>query len=251
MAKVARGSGDSWSMSAKSFDMERNEFDDERDTARALFYIVEEIQDVPVRDAEGKVLLDFTKPRTSKKGETVYNILTEEKLIPVEYVRIQGPGEHLNVFAGRVTDEHRRRFSRAYEAFKKGEEGSGGTALSKWPRLANNIEMQAQLRALGYICVEDIANMPDGAIHEFHGASEWRKYARVYVAEHKKTTQIEKDAAEKQATDAKFQALQAQIEALTAALAEKGNAAPVSDVKQRGKPGPKPKPQAQAAPAAA
>src|SRR5258708_2384443 len=51
---------------------------------------------------------------TVQQGRPIFR--TEER------IEISFPGNQLNIWAGRVTDEHRQMYAREYEAFQRGEE---------------------------------------------------------------------------------------------------------------------------------
>lgn len=174
---------------ARSFDskfnIENGQFEAERDTSRPMFYTTE--------------------------------LLVNGELKTVEMVEIRGPGEALNVYAGKVREEDRQRWPKEYEAFKRGEESLIGTPLSKWPAVNTHPQTMATLRALGYMTVEDVARMPDGAVNQFHGADVWRKKAQNFVVEQQKLAA----ATEQDENNRRLAEMSEQIAALQAQLAAK------------------------------
>lgn len=144
------------------FDMDRKDFDREKDTARPMFFVEQRVDPVT------------------------------NQLIDVDMVKVQSPGEHLNVFGGAVTEEHKRRWPDEYRRFKAGEKELDGTPLSKWPAVASNVEFMSELRLFGFQTVEDLAKMPDSAIRLFHGADVWRLKARKYMDEQRAVLEAKK-----------------------------------------------------------
>lgn len=174
---------------ARTFDapynMAKGDFDVERDTARPVFYIEQQEQ----------------------KGV----------LVDVEMVRVQSPGENLNVFGGKVTKEHQMRWPQQYAAFKSGETGISGTPLSKWAAVAGNPDFVAQLRVFGFQTVEDLANMNDGSMHLFHGSLTLKLRAQAHLTEQRKLREAEDKEKINAATSNELAILREQIAQLTAA----------------------------------
>jgi hypothetical protein len=80
-----------------------------------------------------------------------------------ERVEIIMPGNPHTRPVARVSDEHRQRWPREYEAFKAGLEiCPDGTPLEEWPILKRSQVME--LKALGFKTVEHIRDMDDLAI---------------------------------------------------------------------------------------
>lgn len=80
-----------------------------------------------------------------------------------ERVEIIMPGNPHTRPVARVSNEHRERWPKEYEAFKAGMEMSPeGTPLEEWPILKRSQVME--LKALGFKTVEHVSNMDDLAI---------------------------------------------------------------------------------------
>lgn len=80
-----------------------------------------------------------------------------------ERVEIIMPGNPHTRPVARVSDEHRQRWPKEYEAFKAGMEISpDGTPLEEWPILKRSQVME--LKALGFKTVEHVRDMDDLAI---------------------------------------------------------------------------------------
>lgn len=169
------------------FNMERNDFDPEKDTARPIFYMEDRIDPVT------------------------------QGIIKIEMIRIQSPGEALNVFGGPVRPVDKDRFRAAYEAFKRGESIVDGTPLSSWPEASVNPDFVSQLRGFGFQTVEDVAKMADSAQRLFHGSLVWKRKAQIYVDQQKKLKAADAEAAKESAKDAELSALRERIAALETA----------------------------------
>lgn len=186
------------------YDFNKRSFDSEEDTTRPIFYYEKQLDGVT--------------------GE----------LVDVEMVKVQSPGEHLNVFGGRVTKEHKLRWPRSYDAFKRGEDQTNGMPLSKWPEVSANVDFANQLRGFGFHTVEDVARMQDGAQRLFHGSLTWKRKAEKFLEEQAKLRGAEAAKADNAAHEAEMADLRAQLADLKAAMA---GATPI----ERKKPGRKPK----------
>lgn len=188
-------SGYTHSFDASKFNFSNNSFEEEKDTARPVFYMDEVVDPVT------------------------------QEIRRVEMIKIQSPGEALCVYGGKVREEDKRRFARAYEAFKSGENMTDGTPLSKWPAVASNVDFLSQLRAFGFQTVEDMANMADSALRLFHGSLTWKRKAQIFLTDLNKTKAAE-------SKDAEMEELRAQLAELRAQMGQQP---------ERKKPGRKPK----------
>ena len=176
--------------------METDSFEEERDTSRAIFYWEDDID-----------------PKT---GE----------LVKIEMAKIQSPGEALNVYGGRVRDEDRQRFSKAYEAFKKGEEAVDGIPLALWPEVAANVDFMSQLRGFGFHTVEDMSKMADSAQRLFHGSLTWKKKAERFLAEQAKLQSVNEYDARESEKDKELAELRGRLSRLEMASAPKPRGRP-------------------------
>jgi uncharacterized coiled-coil protein SlyX len=134
--------------------------------------------------------------------EEVYNKKTGE-LDKVEMIEILVPGETKNIWAGKVTEDHRRRFKAHYQAFKNNEEmPASGIPLNKLPGIGH--QLVQQLKFLGFTSVEDLARATDHAVTEFMGGFTWRKKAQNFLDEQAKTVQAVSEKDQIIATQAKM-----------------------------------------------
>lgn len=98
----------------------------------------------------------------------------------VEHVRITPPGGN-HVWEGVVTDVHRQRYERQYDAWKKGqEEPDEGTSLREWPPISPAQIMT--MKSLHIHTVEALAACSDGVMQRAGmGAMALREKARTYL----------------------------------------------------------------------
>jgi hypothetical protein len=156
--------------------------------------------------------------------DDVYDKKTDT-LTKVEMVEIRVAGEDKNVWAGKVTEDHRRRFPTQYRAFKNNEEMPvNGTALSKLPGMHNQLEQQ--LKYMGVTSIEELARLTEQACTQVMGGYALRKKAALFIEEHRATasTVSQKDQiiAEQGAMLAKLQEQMAEMSAKMAAKSKGG-----------------------------
>jgi hypothetical protein len=98
----------------------------------------------------------------------------------VERVEIFLPGNPWTMPVHNVTDEHRQRWSREYEAFRQGLEPIvDGTPIAEWPIL--NRAQVMELQALQIMSVEEVAALSDTACQRAMGLMALRSKARAYL----------------------------------------------------------------------
>lgn len=126
--------------------------------------------------------------KSKKEGRPIFD--------EVEMVRVFFAGDKNQRPCFVVDDEHRKRWPKEYEAFKKGEEfAASGTPLEKWPQMTT--AKVAELKALGIFSVENLAEVPDGNLGALGmGAREWREKARAFIKLGKDTAIVSEQAQE-------------------------------------------------------
>jgi hypothetical protein len=165
---------------------------------------------------------DYDNCRPTFYIEKVLNPVTGQ-IEEVEMVKVSQPNEQLNVWGGKVTQVHRERWPRQYEAFKKREVAPvNGIPLARWPEVESNIDLLELFKNCGLWTVQEMANMTDIACQKFHGGMTWRKRAQDYL------TKI-------QGEDSKDTQIQELMKRL-AALEQRGPASEVEAPKRRGRP---------------
>lgn len=99
----------------------------------------------------------------------------------VELVEIIMPGNSLSKPVHPVTDIDRKRWPKAYAAFKEGQEMPiTGTPLEQWPMMTRS--MVLKLKSLGFRSVEDVSRMTEHAMPEVGmGARGLKMKAAAYV----------------------------------------------------------------------
>lgn len=112
----------------------------------------------------------------------------------VEMLEILIAGDSKSGPVHKVTDGHRRRFARQYEAFRRGVEtiDYGGTPLKQWPVLTGKPSVIRTLEYHHVHSVESLAELPDTAMQGLGmGAMELREQARAYCELKKGSEPIE------------------------------------------------------------
>lgn len=112
----------------------------------------------------------------------------------------------------RVAHEHRERWPKEYEAFKKGQEiAPEGTPLEQWPVLRR--AMALELKALNFVTVEQIAAMSDHAAQQIpmYGRR-LRDLAQAYLDDAKAIAQLTAATAMNDRKDQEIAALRLQVE---------------------------------------
>ena len=114
---------------------------------------------------------------TQSKGEPVPHFYLKDRAIEtptglvyqaVEMIDIFIPGDIRSLATHKVTEVHRRRFARHYEAFKKGQEvAQVGTPLEFWGGM-NSAQIRT-LKAHGVFTVENLAGLSDTSIQNIGG----------------------------------------------------------------------------------
>lgn len=98
----------------------------------------------------------------------------------IERVQILMPGNQFLAPVHNVNDEHRNRWSREYEAFRKGIEiAVDGTPLEQWNML--NKAQVYELKGMHLRTVEDVARMPDAVVQQIPFGQRIREAAAAYL----------------------------------------------------------------------
>lgn len=131
-----------------------------------------------------------------------------------ERVEVYMPGNNLHIPVLRVTDEHRQRWAREYEAFKAGMDPAvNGTPIEEWPAI-NRAQMM-ELKYLNFRSVEDIANAPDSAIQRIGmGGRILRDRAKAFVDDAERIAVVERQSSELQAVISKNSELELQVKSM-------------------------------------
>ncbi|MFG1340372.1 hypothetical protein [Xanthobacter autotrophicus] len=154
-----------------------------------------------------------------------------------EMVEVIVPGDKLSTFVSYVTDAQKERWPEHYAAFKRGESRAAtGTPLEHWPILTTS--RVAELKAMNIMSVDELAAVNDSTITKMGmGARELREQARAFLDAASAGAGYAAISAENERLRQSFEALQAQVAALTAAsLAKPTSIDPDADGPEPGKP---------------
>jgi hypothetical protein len=111
--------------------------------------------------------------KSNEAGHSIY--------ADVEMVEVIIPGDSKSTWAGRVKQEHKDRWPREYEAFKKGQAVEhDGYPLKMWPPMTP--ALVATLGALNVYTVEQLAAVQDGALQNLGtGGRQLRDKAKMFL----------------------------------------------------------------------
>ena len=167
---------------------------------------------------DNKLFVSFyTKPvlnpiKSSEAGRQVF----DEK----DYIRIMTPGSQLSVIDTPINSgNYMERFGDRYRKWKAGQaELISGTPLDAFPWLLGKVALIAELKAMNIHTVEQLAGLPDSALHNLMGGHELRKRASEWLDKTQGTdAQVAKVAKENEDLKAQMAAMQEQMKQLMAA----------------------------------
>lgn len=137
----------------------------------------------------------------------------------VEMVEILVPGDRLNSPVQIVTEAHRKRWPRAYRAFKDGqEEAVEGTPIAQLPGLTKS--QTEELRYFNIRAIEQLADMPDALLQKARPMDglALRDRAKRWVAGTQGAAAEERLAAENRVKDEKIALMEAQMATMQEAI---------------------------------
>lgn len=135
-----------------------------------------------------------------------------------EFVQIMVPGNKNNITIREARPEDKERFAKHYAAFKRGEDQQvSGYPLKEWPLVTR--AMVEELKYLGFVTVEQIAEVNDSVASKIPGMRQMQQRAQNWLQAQKSAAPMEKLQNELQARDEAIAALQAQMEEMQKALA--------------------------------
>jgi hypothetical protein len=156
------------------------------------------------------VKMDF---KSEEEGRPIF----EERV----FIRIQAPGDTLNMTEREAWEGDYRRFPRQWMAFQAQDNTDGltGTPVQEWSAL-NRAQVE-ELKALKFMTVEQLAGASDTQLQRIGmGGHGLRAKAQAYLAAAADTAVVQKQAAELQQRDAEIEDLKRQIAALAARMDE-------------------------------
>lgn len=172
--------------------------------------------DLKARDKDNAI------PEFEMKAVRVADVEGKPKFEEFEFITIRVPGDRKTEWHGRVTDAHRARFPREYQAWKANQEApTEGTPLREVPWIS-----RAQVEELAFAhvkTVEQLANLSDA---QLKGAVPMNGYAlrdkaKLHLEQIDGAAPAEKLRAENDELKANMAVLQRQMAELTARLDEK------------------------------
>ena len=189
-----------------------------------------------IQGADSRLAVQFYKK--SMKQEDASNEAGRPIFKEFDFVRIMIPGDNLTEIDTYAQESHKQRFPRQWAHYQNqtaGHEDIVGTPLDQWPQITRS--QAEELRGLKFYTVEAIADCSDQQLQRIGmvaGMSphNFRLKAKAYlnlandsaeVAQRESELQAlrEENAKIKAETDAKLTAMQEQMSALLAAVAEK------------------------------
>jgi hypothetical protein len=189
-----------------------------------------------IQGADSRLAVQFYKK--SMKQEDASNEAGRPIFKEFDFVRIMIPGDNLTEIDTYAQDSHKQRFPRQWAHYQNqvaGHEDIVGTPLDQWPQVTRS--QAEELRGLKFYTVEAIADCSDQQLQRIGmvaGMSphNFRLKAKAFlnlandsaeVAQRESELQAlkEENAKIKAETDAKLAAMQEQMSALLAAVAEK------------------------------
>lgn len=138
----------------------------------------------------------------------------------VEMIEIRIAGDKTTVIDTKVTDEHRQRWPRHYEAFKACQKTATiGTPVEEWPILT--VSRVAELKALNIFTVESLAELSDTGLAKLGmGARELQNKAKAFLESAKSGAVTNQLVADNERMKMEIQMLKDQIRELGSAPAE-------------------------------
>jgi len=189
-----------------------------------------------IQNADSRLAVQFYKK--SMKQEDASNEAGRPIFKEFDFVRIMIPGDNLTEIDTYAQESHKQRFPRQWAHYQNqvaGQEDIVGTPLDQWPQVTRS--QAEELRGLKFYTVEAIADCSDQQLQRIGmvaGMSphNFRLKAKAFlnlanesaeVAQRESELQAlkEENAKIKAETDAKLTAMQEQMSALLAAVAEK------------------------------
>lgn len=140
--------------------------------------------------------------KSSEQGRPIFD--------EVDFIRIIIPGDKNNVVDTKVTEEHKMRFEKQFERFKKNQEqATTGTPLEVWPQMT--VGQVAELKAINIHTVEQLAEVPDNLAQKIMGSHALRAKAKQFLESAAGEAANSKMAAELEKRDIELAALKEQM----------------------------------------
>jgi hypothetical protein len=192
--------------------------------------------DSDVQNADSRLAVQFYKKAVKQEFES--NEAGRPIFKEFDFVRIMIPGDNLTEIDTYARDSHKQRFPRQWAHYQNQTQGHQdiiGTPIDQWPQITR--AQAEELRGLKFPTVESIADCSDQQLQRIGmvaGMSphNFRQKAKAFLNLATESAEVSAREAEMQAlreendkikaeTDAKLAAMQEQMSALLAAVAEK------------------------------
>lgn len=165
--------------------------------------------------------MDKTFPRFMTKPVHMA-FLSEKEGRPIyedrSYVEIISPGMAKSIPCEEVTEDHKSRWPREWEAFQKGLDlAATGTPLEQWPQMTPSTVMT--LKALNIRTVEELSTINDAAIQNLGtGGREMREKAKRFLALAESSAPMEEAVARAEKAEADRDYFKGELDKLAARL---------------------------------
>jgi hypothetical protein len=142
----------------------------------------------------------------------------------IDFIKIVTPGDKLSIVDRPVNEMDARRFADRYAKWKAGAGNVvEGTPIASLPKMTPaKVE---EYKFFNIHTVEQLAEAADNVGQKFFGFQEDKRSAKAFLELAKGNAPIEKMQAELKERDAKIDELQAQVEAITRMMSDKGKKA--------------------------
>ena len=176
------------------------------------------MEDMPAYSLDKKLYVNFyvradlNSFKSAQEGRPIFD--------EVDYIRIIIPGDKNSILDTQVSEEHKHRFEKQYERFKKNQEQAvSGTPLEVWPQMT--VGQVAELKAMNVHTVEQLADMPDQLAQKIMGNHSLRAKAKLFLDAAAGEAGNTKMIAELEQRDNQIKLLQEQMQQLMKATAAK------------------------------
>ena len=110
--------------------------------------------------------------RSREEGRAIFD--------DVEMIEIRVRGDRNNIVVHPIREDEKVRFAKAYDQFRRGVEATQeGTPLSEWPIMSTS--MVEELKYLGFVTVEQLAEASDTVCSKFAGLLTWKQKAKAFI----------------------------------------------------------------------
>lgn len=163
-----------------------------------------EMQALTAGPNDGRVYVEFFIDAVKDEGAS------EKANRPIyrdqEFVKIMIPGDSTFSMVRKVTEVEKRRFPKAYQAFRAGQESpTEGTPLISLPFMTKS--QCAELAALGIKTAEQFVNVSDASGQKFLGFQGLRAKVKAFLDDAAKGAPAQKMAAELEKRDSEIDTL--------------------------------------------